>query len=1070
MHREDEQMNKIRKCLAVLVCMAMVMAVMPGVALADGTTADGFEYYVYYDYVEITGYTGDATDLIIPEEIEGLPVTSIRSSAFSGYAGLTNVTIPNSVTSIDRSAFYGTALYNDSANWDNGVFYIGDILIETRYKISGDYVIRPGTRIINEFVFDNCVDLTSVSIPNSVKYIGSNAFANCTGLTSMTIPNSVVEIGWRAFADCTGLTGVTIENGVAGISGNAFKGCTGLTDVTIPNSVTKIGEEAFYGCTSLKNVNIPNGITEIGRSAFEGCTGITSLTIENGVTEIGDSMLKNCTGITNVIIPSSVTEIGYSAFEGCTGITNVIIPSSVTEIGGGAFSGCIGLTSVNIPDSVTKIGSGAFENTAICNNYENWGSNVLYINNNLIKARKEISGDYIIRPGTLTIAGGAFHGCADLTGITIPESVTSIGNFAFCNCTGLVSIKIPDSVKEIGSSAFENCANLATVDFGNGLKSIDVMAFSDCVSLTSIDIPDTVTHIGYWAFSDCTALADIKLPAKLVELGNASFSNTAYYNDPANWVDGVLYNGDIIMNSMGTNPEYGPAYTFDSSYRIKDGTRVVVQAFYDHSEIKNLTVPASVEAFVGNACGELQLQRLIFEGNVPQIVSEMGTQYEFYPFGYFIDRLYYGNVFIYYPINNQTWIEELADGEFYIFNESNATFVPYDPSVGPELVPDFTDPIKYRVYPDHVEITDYKGMASSLEIPAQIEGLPVTAIGDKAFEYCWSLEEVILPNSVTDIGDWAFEYSNIKSITIPNSVTHIGSGAFYGCTGLTSVNISNCATEISDYMFYGCTGLTDITVPNSVIDIGSNAFYGCTGLTNITIPNSVTSIGNSAFSGCTGLSSVTIGSGVKEINSSFSGCTSLANVTIPDSVTSIYSGIFDDTALYNDNANWDDGVLYINNHLIAARHEISGDYIIRPGTCTIAGSAFSGCTGLTSVDIPESVKEIGYNAFSNCTGLTSVTIPNSVAKIGDSAFSDCTGLISVSIGNGVNEISTAAFSGCTALLSVTIPSNVTMLRASAFYGCTSLTDIYYGGNNGFSYYPGNDSFFNAQIHYDTPMS
>ena len=623
----------------------------------------------------------------------------------------------------------------------------------------------------------------------------------------------------------------------------------------------------------------------------------------------------------------------------------------------------------------------------------------------------------------------------------------SIGSGAFDGCTGLVSVKIPDSVDEIGSRAFEGCANLATVDFGNGLKSIDVLAFSNCVSLTSIDIPDTVTHIGYWAFSNCTALANIDLPAELVELGNASFSNTAYYNDPANWVDGVLYNGDVIMDSMGTNPEYGPAYTFDSSYRIKDGTRVVVEAFYDHSEIKNLTVPARVEAFVGNACGELQLQRLIFEGNVPQMVSEMGPQYDFHPFGYFIDQWYYGNIFIYYPINNQTWTEELADGEFYIFNESNATFVPYDPSVGPELVPDLTDPIKYKVYPDHVEITDYKGMASSLEIPAQIEGLPVTAIGDDAFAYCWSLEEVILPNSVTSIGDRAFEYSNIKSITIPNSVTHIGNSAFYDCTCLTGVNISNCATEISDYMFEGCTSLTDITVPDSVKNIGGSAFAGCTSLT-----------------------SVTIGSGVTEIGYIFDDCTSLAKITIPDNIASIGMGTFSETALYNDDANWDNGILYINNHLIAARKEISGDYVIRPGTCTIAGSAFSGCTGLTSVEIPESVKEIGYNAFSGCTGLTSVTIPNSVTKIGDSAFSDCTGLISVSIGNGVNEISTAAFSGCTALLSVTIPGNVTMLRASAFYGCTSLTDIYYGGNNGFGFGPGNDSFFNAQIHYDTPMS
>ncbi len=412
-------MNKIRKCLAVLVCMAMVMAVMPGVALADGTTADGLKYYVYGDYVEITGYNGDAAELIIPAEIEGLPVTSIGYNAFSGCTNLTNVTIPNSVTSIDRYAFYGTALYNDSANWENGVFYIGDILIEANDGLSGDYAIRPGTRIINELVFDNCTGLTGVTIPNSVTEIGRMAFYGCTSLTSVVIPNSVTEISENTFSGCTGITSVTIENGVTEIGGNSFNGCINLTDITIPNSVTEIGDEAFYGCTNLKNVNIPKGVTEIGRSAFEGCTGLTSLTIENGVTEIGDSMFKNCTGITNVIIPSSVTEIGISAFSGCIGLTSVTIPNSVTEIGGSAFYGCSGLTGVAIPDSVTEIGSYAFENTAICNNYENWDGDVLYISNHLIKARKEISGDYIIRPGTLTIAGGAFQGCTGLTGITI---------------------------------------------------------------------------------------------------------------------------------------------------------------------------------------------------------------------------------------------------------------------------------------------------------------------------------------------------------------------------------------------------------------------------------------------------------------------------------------------------------------------------------------------------------------------------------------------------------------------------------------------------------------------------
>ena len=256
--------------------------------------------------------------------------------------------------------------------------------------------------------------------------------------------------------------------------------------------------------------------------------------------------------------------------------------------------------------------------------------------------------------------------------------------------------------------------------------------------------------------------------------------------------------------------------------------------------------------------------------------------------------------------------------------------------------------------------------------------------------------------TVTAIGNNAFSYCNLTSVTIPNSVTSIGWSAFEECSSLTSVTIPNSVTSIGSSAFSGCSSLISVTIPNSVTSIGSYAFSGCS-LTSVSIPNSVTYIGGFAF-----------GSELENIN--------------VDPENTVYSSI--------------DGVLYnkdVTNLLYCPRHKTS--VTIPTSVTSIGNYAFYKCSSLTSVSIPNSVTSIGNYAFYKCSSLTSVSIPNSVTSIGDKAFYECSSLTSVTIPNSVTSIGDDIFYNCSSLTSVTIPDSVTSIGRSAFYGCRSLTSV-----------------------------
>lgn len=317
----------------------------------------------------------------------------------------------------------------------------------------------------------------------------------------------------------------------------------------------------------------------------------------------------------------------------------------------------------------------------------------------------------------------------------------------------------------------------------------------------------------------------------------------------------------------------------------------------------------------------------------------------------------------------------------------------------------------------------------------------VKKIGAGTFTACGKLTSIIIPNSVTEIGEYAFNGSNLTSLTIPDSMAEIGKKAFTGCKSLASVSIPNSVVEIGEEAFFGC-GFNSITIPNSVKKIGDSAFFSCSKLTSIIIPNSATEIGNGAFS-YSGLTSINIPNSVKEFGKYiFSGCNSLASITISDGVTRI----------------WDDAFYYCNGLTS----------IIIPNSVTEIGeNAFYSCDNLTFITIPNSVKKIDNNAFRDCKSLMSITIPNSVTELGEWVFADCitlssatiscstiesftfencSNLSSVTILDSVKEIEGGAFSGCKKLVSIIIPNSVTDIGGSAFSNCSSLSSIVLSNN------------------------
>lgn len=500
-------------------------------------------------------------------------VTEIGDHAFENCIMLVCITIPDGIERIGNDAFKDiiNVSYNGTvtgAPWgakhlnlycSDGLYYSDPSktkLISCDKDKSGELYIPYGITDIEETSFIGCFSLSSIIVPSSVTNIGKYAFGDCSGLENITFLSDDMFIGVGAFANCNNLSKVNITNITSWCNisfeseesnplingGSLYVNNIIVKDLIIPNGVTSIGDYSFVGCSSLINVSISDKVLGIGKGAFAFCKALTGITISEGVRSIGERAFYNCAAIKNITIPDSVRTIGSCAFYGCKSLAEIDMGICISEIGERAFEECVCLKKVNITDVIAwcKISFTSYSSNPL------YYSHKLYLNNELLTE--------LIIPETVTsISNFAFNYCVNLNYLSLPDSVTRIGEESFYACA-IKDIYIPQNVDYIGANAFAcydyknpNANDPYNVDIANSVynSSIEFITVDEnnatfdsrenCNAIVKTEnneiilgckntmVPDSISLIGAYSFSSCKDIDNIIIPSSVQYIGERAF-------------------------------------------------------------------------------------------------------------------------------------------------------------------------------------------------------------------------------------------------------------------------------------------------------------------------------------------------------------------------------------------------------------------------------------------------------------------------------------------------------------------------------------------------------------------
>ena len=927
-------------------------------------------------------------------------VTTIDDNAFSYCTKLSSVTLPNSVINIGTNIFMGctsisTPIYNNYA------------FVYMPSSYSGSYSIPDGIEHIAGYAFKNCNSITSIILPNSVISTGNNPFIDCEGLTSpiynahifvrvpqnfsgyYTIPNGIEIIASGAFYE-SNISSVNIPNSVKYIGTQAFAYCRYFKSLLLPDGVLNIEAVVTDGCDSLTYISIGSGITNINGTAFANCKNLTTIVCGAIIPpSLGENAFSTNSKLKNIYVPCGSLD-GYKMAEQWNQFVDLIsnqpLPYSVRGLVKDNIGGIVNVPKesicenqieavpafryhfvqwndgnadnpriIELTQDTTFIAEFAINNNGWCGDDLSWSlidsiltitgiGNMWYYNSSsdldTIPWDKHGFHTLIVSENVKSISEEAFDNSEHLR--TIVWNVRSYGRGSMSDrpkFPHLKSITFGETVDSIPGFICYGCDNVEHVTIADGAKYIGPSAFVGCHNITSITIPSSVSKIGDNAFYYCPELQTAYfMPATPPELGEVVFD----YRLPKVYVPcGTLetyklaYNNEYIRDSI---------YYAPSQYTINDSTK----GFGYVEIVNNICEPTSLTAIPYTHYKFSQWS----DGNTenPRIV--VLTQDTAFAAIFVEDdcQLASGNC-----ADSLTWV--LSCGKKLIIRGNGAM----------------------------MEAPWLSEWRDSIEKVVIEEG--VTNIVANAFAGCRNLQSVTIPNGITSIGLYSFgKCYNLRHVDIPNSVETIGNTAFYECYKLDSVFIPSSVKSIGYEAFYNCTMLKSLTIEGNAEEgttINGQAFSKCYYLKFVTMGN-VTKLLGAVFEDCRELTTIDIPLSVIELSySAFWRCNKLTSINVSPNNPS-YSSI--------------DGIVFNKDHtsiLIYPLGKTSKSYSIPNTVTTIGSSAFTSCVNLTSIEIPNSVIEIKSQAFSGCYNLSAITIPENVNHIGMNAFQGCSQFSSV---------------------------------------------------------------------------
>ena len=855
---------------------------------------------------------------------------------------------------------------------------------------------------------------------------------------------------------------------------------TKLTYISFPSHLSVMASQAIYGLRVDTKAN-PNWTLEL---VFNS----------DSIVEFRAASVRSNSAISKLSLPK-VSMIGRYAFYGCGAKEITFTPgSTVSEIGEFALSQMSNVTSLEIPASVRMIGK---QGISSCNA--------------LVNFTQEEGGCLE------TLGEQAFYGCGSIVSFKIPDTVTIIGDAVFESCRNLETLEISanmQSPEAASASIVKGCTKFREVIVPENhayLKSVDGVLYDIQETIlflypqakgqmttaipetvhtiatgafygyqgTSIQLPANLRYIRANAFGYARQLTSIEIPASVVEIGFRAFDSTTALRT-------VVIPENSKLETIGEYAFYDCA--MDSIYLPDSVSSIGQQAFHTCRNLTSVVLPAALKN-LGNMvfryCNNLQsitmqegLEEIgnsvfnydakLVSVNIPDSVTKMGSSL----------------------FSNCTGLEEVLMSEnsqlksignlcFYACASlKRVEFGPLVEAFGTENINSKGEDLR-RIFEGCTALEEVKMPDALTDIPMYL------------FKGCTSLKAVNLPASCSTIGPEAFVgCTGITELTLTASLTSIGTRAFADCTGLITVHVeSGCGLQrIADGAFENTTALTGIALPSSVTHIGNAAFrnsaiaeapipasltkigdyafYGCKNLTSIGIPSTVTGIGAYAFAGCENVESLALSVGLKTIGDfAFADCYKLTEAIIPKTVAFMGANPFTNctgmtsVTLESGNESFKDidGVILDKTGYTLIAYPVyktDATYEIPESVYEIAGGAFAG-SQLQSIVLPDNVRKISESAFRNSRKLETVVIPGNVSSIEARAFQDCVMLNNVVIPAAVASLGDYAFAGCTSLTNLILEERKTEMTVGAhlFDGCTSLTTVFeFPGVNTFSAY------------------